>query len=702
MVEKIVDHTQRFTSIALTGTGGIGKTSIILTVLDDYRIKWRFGDSRSFIRCNQLVPSHTHFLRKLSEVTGAGVANPEDLSPLRRYLTSKEMIIVLDNAESILGLPETSAQEIHAIVDELSQFSNICLAITSRISNAPPAHCEIIEIPTLPMGAGHETFYRIYKCSEQSDQINEILKELDFHPLSLTLLATVAQQNRWIAKRLRVEWEKQRTGVLRTRNLGSLAAMVELSLASPVFQELGSDAREVLEVVAFFPQGVDEDNIGWLFPTIPDGPSMFDGFCSLSLTHRGNGFMTMLAPLRDHLRPRDPMASSLLRIAKEHYFWLLKVALSPEEPSFAGSTWITSEDVNVEHPLDVFTSIDADSEGIWETCNHFMDRLYWHKPRLVIFGSKIEALPDSHPSKTGCLVFLSRLFERIGKPAEQKRILVHSLGLWRGRWDAPGDPQMLIDLAVANRDMGLYEEGIQQAREASESFGRLGDKDKQSHCFSVLASLLCQDKQLDAAEEAASRAIDLSENPFRRCQSYVTLGQIHQCKGDIWMAIHYFEATIDIASPLGYGSMMSQAHLSQAQLYGLVDMFSEAHAHIKPAEVHAGNRTSLLGRVFKVDIALLRTQSRFEEAKSEALHALALFEKLGAADQVDEVRETLDGIEKNIQELDDDGKLLKSCSLSHPLTLLFRPDPKIAVAPSPPPREYPYPSFQAFRSTPRH
>ena len=217
----IVDLTQRFTSIALTGTGGIGKTSIVLTILDDHRVKQRFGDNRSFIRCDRLTPSHTHLLRKLSEVTGAGVENPEDLSPLRRYLSSKEMIVVLDNAESILGLPETSAQEIHAIVDELSQFSNICLVITSRISNNLPTHCEIIEIPTLSMEAGHETFYRIYRLGERSDQIGEILKELDFHPLSVTLLATVAQQNRWNAKRLMAEWGRQRTRVLRTIGHGA-------------------------------------------------------------------------------------------------------------------------------------------------------------------------------------------------------------------------------------------------------------------------------------------------------------------------------------------------------------------------------------------------------------------------------------------------------------------------------------------------
>jgi len=42
--------------------------------------------------------------------------------------------------------------------------------------------------------------------------------------------------------------------------------------------------------------------------------------------------------------------------------------------------------VNVEHLLGVFTSTEADSGDIWDTCYSFMRHLYWHKPQLVMLG----------------------------------------------------------------------------------------------------------------------------------------------------------------------------------------------------------------------------------------------------------------------------------------------------------------------------
>jgi len=676
LIERIVGFAERLTPIALIGAGGIGKTSTALTVLHDDRIKQRFGDNRWFIRCDQFPASRAHFLRRLSNVIGAGIENPEDLAPLRPFLSSKEMVVVLDNAESILGLQGTSGQESYAVVDELSQFSNICLCITSRISTIPP-HCETLDIPTLSMEAGCDTFYRIYKYGGQSDVINNILEQLDFHPLSITLLATVAQQNKWDTNRLSREWERRRTGMLESQHSGRLATTIELSLTSPMFQELGPDARGLLEVIAFFPQGVDENNLDWLFPTIANGTDVFDQFCILSLTHRSNEFITMLAPLRDYFRPKDPKTSPLLSATKERYFTRLSVDVDPDMPGFGEARWITSEDVNIEHLLDVFTAIDATSGDTWGACANFMEHLFWHKPRLVVLGPKIEMLPDDHPSGPRCLYQLSQLFYSVGDWVERKWLLIHTLGLWRERGDDHWVALTLSSLSDANRHMDLHKEGIQQAKEASEIFERLGDTAGQARSLTDLAWLLFDDEQLDAAEEAASRVVDLSgkKGQFLVCQCHRVLGEIYHSRGETEKAVHCFEVALGIACSSDWHKQLFWIHFSLAELFSREGRFEFAHTHIERAKSHTVNNAYLPARAVQLQALVLCRQHRLEEARSSALSTVDVFEKLGAANDAEWTWNILQWIVRRMDNLDTsdesdyNSELLKQCYLLCLLTL---------------------------------
>ncbi|KAF9787278.1 hypothetical protein BJ322DRAFT_1107340 [Thelephora terrestris] len=647
LIKRIVDLAEELHPMALIGAGGIGKTSIALTVLHHVRIKERFGDHRRFIRCDQFPASQTNFLAQLSKVTGAGIETPEDLASLRQYLSSKPMFIVLDNAESILDPPGDGGKEIYDAVEELTQFRNICLCITSRITTIPP-DCKRLNIPTLSVEAGCDEFYGIYDLG-RSDVVGDILKQLDFHPLSINLLATVAWRNVWNNNRLAREWERRQTGVLQTGHNKSLADTIELSLASPMFKALGPDTRGLLGVIAFFPQGVDENNLDWLFPTIFNRSTILDAFCALSLTYRNEEFVTMLAPLRDYLSPKDPTSSPLLCTVKEHYFTRLSAELDPNLPTFGDTRWIVSEDVNVEHLLNVFTSIDANSDDVWNACRKFLLHLYWHKPRYTVLRQKIEGLPDEHPPKRDCLFHLARLLGEIGNLSEEHRLLTQVLGLRRECGSDDSIANALLSLSDTDRQLGLHKEGIQHAKEALAIFQRLGDTAAQAECQLNLARLLYDNEQYDAAEEAASRAIGLlpeKGEEFQACQSHRVLGRIYRLKGEGAKAIHHLEEALRIATSFKWPDEQSWIHYAMAQLFSGKHQFNDAHAHIEQAKSCAVNDVYLQGRVMEQWADILFEEGKLEEAMSEVLCALEAYKNIGAAKDVENCKDLIWNIEQ--------------------------------------------------------
>ena len=231
---------------------------------------------------------------------------------------------------------------------------------------------------------------------------------------------------------------------------------------------------------------------------------------------------------------------------------------------------------------------------------------------------------------------------------ECKRLLSHALNLWREQGNDFRVAQTLGKLADANRGMGLYEEGIQQAEEASETFKRIGSVVEQASSLIDLAWLLCDANQLYAAEKAGSRAIALLPERGEElwvCEAHHALGNIYRTKGETTRAIYHLEIALGIASSLNTVEEQFWVNFTLADAFSEERKFGDAQTHVEHAKSLAVNNTYLLARASLLQARVWFAQDMLGEAKSEALSALDVFEKLGAGSNSEFVRWFLEKID---------------------------------------------------------
>ena len=82
--------------------------------------------------------------------------------------------------------------------------------------------------------------------------------------------------------------------------------------------------------------------------------------------------------------------------------------------------------------------------------------------------------------------------------------------------------------------------------------------------------------------------------------------------------------------------------------------FDDAHTHIAHAKSHTVNDMYLLGCVVELQAMFWFKQKSLEKAKAETLHAIALYERIGATQDIERCRQLLQLIEK--KKATNDGK----------------------------------------------
>jgi len=287
--------TDQLASVALFGSIGIGKTFVALTLLHHNRTQAIFGGNRHFMRCDDLAGSLEGFLERLSEAIHTN--RTTDVAQLSSHLeSSPPLILLLDGIDLILDPLAPEAEQISATIEEFGSYEHVCLVTTSRMH--PDIHgFHRVEIPTLSEDGARDTFYSLCNL-ERSSAVDDLIARLDFHPLSINLLASFVRENDWNESMLLRVWDDDQTSLPKTSYYRRFEDAVESSFRSPTIKGLGIVARDVLEAIAASPGGVKESMLDSTFSEITGIGGVVAVFCKLSLLYHEDEFVRVPSPFR--------------------------------------------------------------------------------------------------------------------------------------------------------------------------------------------------------------------------------------------------------------------------------------------------------------------------------------------------------------------------------------------------------------------
>ncbi|KAG0708351.1 P-loop containing nucleoside triphosphate hydrolase protein, partial [Suillus ampliporus] len=316
LVAELTDLVVHDEHIALIGPGGMGKSSLAKAILNEKLFREKFSDRRYFVTYDGLDPStitFDAFMTRLAGVLGIELAGADHVGQISSFLRVVSTLIVLDNAEIFEEASASAAlREIPPAIAEVADIPGVILILMSRSRrNAPNVEWITKDIPPLDLSSAWQAFFRIYRPASRSNaegEIMNLLKELEFHPLSINLLANAARQNGWSPAMLLERWKDQRSVILNhgEGKLQNFSYTMQLSLSSPSIQKLGEDARRALVVIAFLPKGLNTNLARDLLPSLPEVSAICDVLCMQSLVYRQDNFIKMLAPIRHFVRDSWP------------------------------------------------------------------------------------------------------------------------------------------------------------------------------------------------------------------------------------------------------------------------------------------------------------------------------------------------------------------------------------------------------------
>ena len=300
-MKECVDAILRNDHVALLGAGGVGKTSISKVILHEKDMVSRF-QARVFVSYDGIASSAMTFELFLERIADAIGVLPDSKYIIER-LESAMTLLVLDNTETFLDASPADFGKLTELLDTIGALPSTSIIATTRNPETVPPNLPFYRavITGLTLEAASAAFSFVYKLAPIDDTIQRILSALDYHPLSINILANTATINQWTVARLQEAWREGQSRILDSETSGSkyrsLRISIELSIACPLFQATKDVVLRLLRIIAFLPQGLYREDLHGILQD-RRALGIADALCRSSLAYWLGDRITMLAPIR--------------------------------------------------------------------------------------------------------------------------------------------------------------------------------------------------------------------------------------------------------------------------------------------------------------------------------------------------------------------------------------------------------------------
>ncbi|KZV60711.1 hypothetical protein PENSPDRAFT_759879 [Peniophora sp. CONT] len=534
--------------VAILGSGGIGKTSIALTVLHHKDIEHLYSDRRYFLPCTAISTSEGIILELLNifglDLDQKGGIAPRDM--IISYLRAlPNGLLCLDNVETPW---DADVEAVETLLAQIASLPQIAIIITTRGGDRPMQVAWtkpfLPQIAPLSFDAASNTWIEI--CGSRDVHSDKLIQAVDCVPLAVVLLANLAQSVS--TETLWTRWESEQTKLLRGRgpenHLNSVETSIQLSLQGPRFEE-NPAATDLLSVLCNLPQGMLVSHTPAFAEAFKEHiPSFYRSEtllkqCSLAYVSE-DGYLRVLSPIRHYMLAHHPISGPFLTCLSDIYYALLDFP----SPDFSTQVLRAKKDIRPElgnistvMRLCLQTSNATVSERILLSINSFAALCHAISIYDVPQPLLAEAITRTTETDFSGSAVAARLRYTHGhclyyqdRESEAVLALSGAYEMYRQLGDQRNEAECQQTLADCYTRLGKPDEAERRLNSALGLYLRIDDRRGQVETLHKMCNLYNWLDRLEDTENALQRALDLAlevEDQHLEAHTMRSLGDLY-------------------------------------------------------------------------------------------------------------------------------------------------------------------------------